>query len=131
MYHWNPTKAPNKYPTLPPCGHLQRCSRLDSVTLATVNQPPDSAFHPLDWTQEERLCDSQPIRCLCLLLTGLLPDWPLHHLSAAVIYRSLGDEDAWRGEEGRTREVMLCQTEEETDQPRGKCISTLALSLKP
>lgn len=83
----------NKYPTLPSCGHFQHYIRWNSDGEEAVNQAYDSAFPRLDWTWAERRSDSEPIRCLCLLLTGLLPDWSLHHLSAAVIYRSLGDED--------------------------------------
>lgn len=82
----------NKYPTLPSCGYLQRYIRWERSGFEAVDQASDSAFPRPDWTQAERWSDSEPIRCLCLLLTGLLADWPLHHLSAAVIYRSLGDE---------------------------------------
>lgn len=93
-------KVMNTYQTPPSCGSLQRCIRMEPGGFATVNQKPDSAFLQPDWTQPERWSDGEPIRCLCLLLTGLYPVG-LYRLCAAVIYRSRGEEDEYRGwEEG-------------------------------
>lgn len=73
---------------------------MEPGSFATVNQTPDSAFLRLDWTHAERRSDGEPIRCLCLLLTGLYRVG-LYRLCAAVIYRSRSEEDERRGwEEG-------------------------------
>lgn len=95
--------------------------------IGTVNQTPDSAFLRPDWTRAERWSDGEPISCLCLLLTGLYRVG-FYRQCAAVIYRSRGEKDECRGwEVGRTREVMSWQTEEEAEQPQGRCIWTLPL----